>query len=197
MKKEWTTVINITAKIETTLAEMREADHHWSIDLQKLKHKKNRLDQDVSLLSNTTDSIDRVAKEIEGLVLSWSNLASYCRNIQSEVAIVRGNLLPENATDDTQIFVPSAEQLTEINQRLEKIRKGMNQVGKVAKFYVEVYDSSLSSLAAQLDQMMTISDKSPVTLEKNLVNAGTNTSRKIDEIEGREVDSITTVNPFA
>lgn len=147
----------------------------------KLEHKKNRLEKEISLLVNTTDSIEQLGKQMEELAVGWNNLTSYCQNIQLVVETTRKTILQPT-------FFSSEEQLKKIKNKVlyKEIRGSMDLVSRLAKFFVNVYNSNLSSLAAQLDQMMSISNKSPATLKKTLTQASVNSFKQIDDMLMKE-----------
>lgn len=178
-----------------------EANTNLSFEIQKLETTKKRLSEDITLLDNTTNSIDQLGKEMEELASGWKILTSYCLNIQKDVATVRSTLLSNKTTQSSPTRASqknktkgdpnrqSKKAREDIIQQLKKTREDMNLVNKAAKFFVEAYDTNMLSLVIQLDQLMAISHTDQITLKNKLVQDSNNSSIKVEEMWRKEFQS--------
>lgn len=152
-----------------------DEDNNLVFDITKLRHEIEKLNRDISLLVNTTKMIDKLGQDMNELAFGWESLANYCRDIQSDITIVRSALLPNKT-----VYGRSESQKNKSKEDLQKIRDDMKLISKFAKFFVEAYDSNLSSLAAQLDQIMTTSNKDSEQQRRKLI---VNSNRKTDKLK--------------
>lgn len=184
-KSNWIASFQALANNEDILRRKREERHFVSIDIQRLEHKKNQLEKDITLLINSTDSLTRLGSEMKELTLGWNNLVNLSSKDKSQVSIIKTALdLPNNSTSDTRI---TEEIFQQVKQHLDQIQENMDSLRKMTKVYVNSYDSDLSSLMAKLDQIITKSDVDINFLQEELLN----TCRLIeDKLLGKIPDSV-------
>ena len=167
----WRKFMDFVHQEEEKLSKKREEHHQLVLANEALKHEKQRLDQDIDLLSDSVDPLVALGKGMEKLTVGWKKLANLCQIIESDVSVAVITL--------TNIGRGDAHQMTELAVKLKKTHEDMGLIGKMTGVYVSAYNNHLVDLAVRLEKMVTISDVDPAKLEEDLVNACTEASKKI------------------
>ena len=173
-------------KNDKKLLQKREENHKLDLAIEVLQFEKNRLDNGITLLNASKNSFKQVETEIHKLADSWKKLADFCLVIRSDISKIMV-ALDNSRRDGTSLASSvSSNSVDLLTEQLKKTERDMRIIAKTTEMYGSAYSAHLADLVSQLEQMMTIKDETPMSLEEKLVEACNRTSSEIGKLFSNE-----------
>ena len=142
----------------------REEENQLLMRMESLRNDMNRLHEDMQLLGNTSDPLNRLRKNnLKKLDVSWNKFVAICRDIQSDA---KKNLEIIEEANITSTYW-SNQHSEKISLNLNKTKEDLSRVKTIIDIYLEGSSEHIVEIFAEVEQMMT-KRENPGELERSL-----------------------------
>ncbi|XP_046461571.1 uncharacterized protein LOC124207962 isoform X2 [Daphnia pulex] len=169
----------------------REEENQLLITAESLRHEMHQLNEDLQLLGNTSDPLNRLRKNnLKKLDVSWNKFVAIFRDIQSGA---KKNLeIVEEANRTSTHW--SHQHSEKISLNLNKTKEDLLLVKTVIEIYLEGSRENIGELFAEVEQMMT-KRENPGELERSLQDKCKKVIEEIKTLAERNKGPIKTQTP--
>ncbi|EFX85172.1 hypothetical protein DAPPUDRAFT_300342 [Daphnia pulex] len=187
-KSKLENTMNFLHAKEEVFRKKREEENQLLITAESLRHEMRQLNEDLQLLGNTSDPLNRLRKNNLKLDASWNKFVAICRDIQSGA---KKNLEIIEEANRTSTHWSHSEK---ISLNLNKTKEDLLLVKTVIEIYLEESRENIVELFAEVEQKMT-KRENPGELEQSLQDKCKKVIEEIKTLAGRNKGPIKTQTP--